>query len=63
MIEQHYSHVKPEMFADDLSGVTFKNEKPKPISKKALEYQANASKRDEKRFKEWEVEYKKRGCI
>ncbi len=34
MIEQHYSHVKPEMFADALSGVTFNNEKPKPISKK-----------------------------
>ena len=63
MIEQHYSHVKPEMFADALSGVTFNNEKPKPISKKASQYQANVSKRDEKRFKEWAAEYKRRGCI
>ena len=37
--------------------------KAKPISKKASQYQANVSKRDEKRFKEWAAEYKRRGCI
>ena len=29
MIEQHYSHVKPEMLADALSAVAFDNETPK----------------------------------
>lgn len=63
MIEQHYSHVKPEMFADALSGVTFDKEQHKHKSKQALSRQARAIERDEKRFKEWEAEYRKRGCI
>lgn len=63
MIEQHYSHVKPEMFADALSGVTFDQEKPQPKSKNRLAIDAKNMERDEKQFKEWEVEYKKRGCI
>lgn len=63
MIEQHYSHVKPEMFADALSGVTFDKEKPKPKSKKTQAVNAKNMKRDEKRFKEWAEEYKGRGCI
>jgi len=63
MIEQHYSHVKPEMFADELSGVTFDKAKPKPVSNKTLERRAKTAERDEKRFKEWAAEYKNRGCI
>ena len=63
MIEQHYSHVKPEMFADALSGVTFDEEKPKSKSKKTLARQERSKERDEKMFKEWVVEYKNRGCI
>ncbi|WP_288389475.1 tyrosine-type recombinase/integrase [uncultured Alteromonas sp.] len=63
MIEQHYSHVKPEMFADALSGVTFDEDKPKTKSKKTLARQERSMERDEKRFKEWAAEYKKRGCI
>jgi len=63
MIEQHYSHVKPEMFADALSGVTFDKEKPKPKSKKSLDRQTRNMERDEKRFQEWAKEYKGRGCI
>ena len=63
MIEQHYSHVKPEMFADALSGVTFDEEKPKQKSRKTLARRALSSERDEKRFKEWAAEYKSRGCI
>ena len=63
MIEQHYSHVKPEMFADALSGVTFDDEKPKKKSRKTLARRALSSERDEKRFKEWAAEYKQRGCI
>lgn len=63
MIEQHYSHVRPEMFADALSGVTFDEEEPTPKSKKTLARQAKSMERDEKRFKEWAAEYKVRGCI
>ena len=63
MIEQHYSHVRPEMFADELSGVTFDKTKPKPVSNKTLERRAKSAERDENRFKEWAAEYKKRGCI
>ena len=63
MIEQHYSHVKPEMFADALSGVTFDKEEPKALSKKTLHRRAKTAERDEKRFKEWAEEYKRRGCI
>ena len=63
MIEQHYSHVKPEMFADALSGVTFDEEKPKPKSKKALARQERSKERDERMFKDWTAEYRKRGCI
>ena len=63
MIEQHYSHVKPEMFADALSGVTFDKEEPKALSKKTLNRRAKTAARDEKRFKEWAEEYSRRGCI
>ena len=63
MIEQHYSHVKPEMFADALSGVTFDKEEPKALSKKTLNRRAKTAERDEKRFKEWAEELRKRGCI
>ena len=63
MIEQHYSHVKPEMFTDALSGVTFDKEEPKALSKKTLHRRARTAERDEKRFKDWVEEYKRRGCI
>jgi len=40
MIEQHYSHVVPKMFKNELSGVDFDKDKPnkkhKPLSKKSL---------------------------
>lgn len=58
MIEQHYSHVVPSMFEEELSGVKFKEKAKteKPMTEKALEIIEN-------RFKNWEAEYKKRGCI
>ena len=59
IIEQHYS----QMFADALSGVTFDKEEPKALSKKTLHRRAKTAERDEKRFKEWVEEYKRRGCI
>lgn len=58
MIEQHYSHVVPSMFEEELSGVKFekKDKKEKPPTQKILATLEN-------RFTNWEAEYKKRGCI
>ncbi|MBA6396952.1 site-specific integrase [Colwellia sp. BRX10-4] len=58
MIEQHYSHVVPSMFEEELLGVIFeKKEKKVPyMNKKSLEKQIE-------KFKGWEVEFKKRGCL
>lgn len=58
MIEQHYSHVVPSMFEEELSGVKFekKVKKEKLPTKKLLTTIEN-------RFKSWEAEFKKRGCI
>ena len=58
MIEQHYSHVVPAMFEEELSGVKFKKvvNNEKPLTTKALGI-------IETRFKSWEAEFKKRGCI
>ncbi|ARD43796.1 site-specific integrase [Colwellia sp. PAMC 21821] len=58
MIEQHYSHVVPSMFEEELSGVKFKKEdkKVRHMNKKSLDKQIE-------QFKGWEAEYKKRGCI
>jgi len=58
MIEQHYSHVVPSMFEEELSGVKFekKDKKTKPIKKKAQDKLTEM-------FKGWESEYKKRGCL
>jgi hypothetical protein len=58
MIEQHYSHVVPAMFEEELSGVKFKKvvNNEKPLTTKALAIIEN-------RFKSWEAEFKKRGCI
>lgn len=63
MIEQHYSHVVPSMFEEELSGVTFENSEEKPKSKRALAREKRTKKVLEQRFKEWELEYKRRGCI
>jgi integrase len=53
MIEQHYSHVKPEMFADALSGVTFDTKQRKQKSSKALSRANAKAKNDEKMFDSW----------
>lgn len=63
MIEQHYSHVVPSMFEEELSGVTFENSEEKLKSKRALAREKRTKKVLEQRFKEWEAEYKNRGCI
>jgi integrase len=58
MIEQHYSHLVPSMFEEELSGVKLdkKEKKVRHINKKSLEQQIE-------KYKGWEVEYRKRGCI
>ena len=58
MIEQHYSHVVPSMFEEELSGVAFsqKPKKERKLNDKAL------AKQTEK-YKNWEAEFKQRGCI
>jgi hypothetical protein len=58
MIEQHYSHVVPSMFEEELSGVKFekKEKKGRHINKKSLDIQIE-------KYKGWEAEYKSRGCI
>ena len=58
MIEQHYSHVVPSMFEEELSGVKFekKEKRVRHINKKSLDKQIE-------KYKGWEAEYKKRGCI
>ena len=61
MIEQHYSHVKPEMFADAFSGVAFDKETPK--EKNTSKFALRVSGMLEKRFEKWEKNYQLNGCI
>jgi integrase len=63
MIEQHYSHVVPKMFTRELSGVDISASKPKKEKHLSPEFIAKTQKRQIKQFKEWELEYKNRGCI
>lgn len=63
MIEQHYSHVVPKMFTRELSGVDIAASKPKKKKQLSPEKIAKSQERQIKQFKEWELEYKKRGCI
>ena len=63
MIEQHYSHVVPSMFAKELSGIDIGGGvKPKEIKISAAK-QAKREARLTAQFKEWEVEVKRRGCV
>ncbi len=61
MIEQHYSHVVPQMFEEELSGVKFEKEAVKGRMSKARLKKTH--ERLAKRFEQWEREYKVRGCI
>jgi len=63
MIEQHYSHVVPSMFEEELSGVTFDKQAAQKKSKRALAREQKTKDVLLKRFAEWEAEYRKRGCI
>ncbi|HAO16433.1 MAG TPA: integrase, partial [Alteromonas macleodii] len=63
MIEQHYSHVVPSMFEQELSGVTFENKEERAKSKRALARGLKTKELLTQRFKVWEAEYRRRGCI
>ena len=63
MIEQHYSHVVPKMITKELSGVDIAASKPKKKKQLSTEFIDKNQKRQIKQFEEWELEYKKRGCI
>lgn len=60
MIEQHYSHVIPRMFSDQLSGVEI--DEIKQI-KNRFDLPENTQRRFAKRAAEWQANFKKRGCI
>ncbi|MEQ5808952.1 site-specific integrase [Alteromonas sp. NFXS44] len=62
MIEQHYSHVVPSMFEEELSGVTF-DKTEKKSSAKSRERKKQIQLKLSGRFNEWEAEAKRRGCI
>lgn len=61
MIEQHYSHVIPRMFSNQLSGVDM------PTEQKQIKDRFDVPESTQKRFaqmaKEWERNFRERGCI
>lgn len=59
MIEQHYSHVVPKMYTNELSGVDLDKA---PKKKRPLGNKKHIDKITEK-MKAWEQEFKDRGCI
>jgi integrase len=64
MLEQHYSHVMPEMFTNELSGVDFTNADPvKLIVQDSKEEKAELAKDTAKWISEWNSELKRRGCL
>lgn len=60
MIERHYSHVIPRMFSQQLSGIELP--KKEEIERKWT-HADKVSKLWEKRFIDWEMNYKNRGTI
>tara|TARA_Y100001934_G_scaffold122964_1_gene150124 strand:+ start:414 stop:1739 length:1326 start_codon:yes stop_codon:yes gene_type:complete len=61
MIEQHYSHVIPKMFGNQLSGIEM--DEVKQVKNRFAISSERALAAYTKRAKEWEANYKKRGCI
>jgi hypothetical protein len=61
MIEQHYSHVIPKMFSNQLSGVYI------PIEDKGIKDRFDVLEKTKvifvKKAKEWVANYKPKGCI
>lgn len=64
MLEQHYNHIVPEMFAAELSGVDLSD--PTKDEAQAIpdkDYDVKVAARMAKWLSKFEIEYKKRGCI
>jgi hypothetical protein len=61
MIEQHYSHVVPKMFSNQLSGMDM------PVEAKEIKDRFDVPDETKEVFarkaKEWAANYKRRGCI
>lgn len=63
MIEQHYSHVVPSMFAKELSGVDIGGGEAPKKKEQSPKAKAKNEARLTAQFKEWEEEIKVRGCV
>tara|TARA_R110002050_G_scaffold286437_1_gene436835 strand:+ start:1137 stop:1328 length:192 start_codon:yes stop_codon:yes gene_type:complete len=63
MLEQHYNHVIPKMFTKELSDTDIGSSKTKKKKQYSPKVIAKNKERLAKQFKEWEADYKKRGCI
>ncbi len=61
MIEQHYSHVIPKMFGNQLSGIEI--DEVKQVKGRFSMTNERAVAAYTRRAKEWEANYKRRGCI
>lgn len=61
MIEQHYSHVIPKMFGNQLSGIEM--DEVKQVKDRFAISSERGLAAYKKRAKEWESNYKRRGCI
>ena len=61
MIEQHYSHVIPKMFGNQLSGIEM--DEIKQVKDRFALSTESAVASYTKRAKEWEANYRRRGCI
>ncbi|MEM7421088.1 MAG: site-specific integrase [Pseudomonadota bacterium] len=61
MIEQHYSHVIPKMFGNQLSGIEM--DEIKQVKDRFALSTERAVASYTKRAKEWEANYRRRGCI
>lgn len=61
MIEQHYSHVIPKMFSNQLSGVYM--DEVKQVKNRFSLSSVKAKHSYVRRAAEWEANYSRRGCI
>jgi hypothetical protein len=64
MLEQHYNHIVPEMFAAELSGVDLTE--PTKDDTQVIpdkEYDKKVAVKMAKWLSKFEIEYKRRGCI
>ena len=61
MIEQHYSHVVPKMYSNQLSGLEL--DEVQQIKNRFALSNEKAIESYSRRAKEWAANYKRRGCI